>query len=46
VTDLAKLFAAIYGAAYLIAIDAIAQHVETAAGLIEAATGRAAMAMN
>ena len=40
-TDLAKLFAAIYGAAYLIAIDAIAQHVETAAGLIEAATVRA-----
>lgn len=37
-TDLAKLFAAIYGAAYPIAIDAIAQHVETAAGLIEAAT--------
>lgn len=36
-TDLAKLFAAIYGAAYLIAMDAIAQHAETAAGLIDAA---------
>lgn len=35
--DLAQLLAAIYGAAYLIAIDAIAQHVETAAELIEAA---------
>ena len=36
-TDIAQLLAAIYGAAYLIAIDAIAQHVEAAAGLIEAA---------
>ncbi len=36
-SDLALLLAAIYGAAYLIAIDAIAQHVETAAGLIDAA---------
>ncbi len=33
-TDLALLLAAIYGAAYLIAIDAIVQHVETAAGLL------------
>ncbi len=36
-TDLALLLAAIYGAAYLIAIDAIAQHVEAAAGLIDVA---------
>lgn len=33
-SDIALLLAAIYGAAYLIAIDAIAQHVETAAGLL------------
>lgn len=33
-SELAQILAAIYGAAYLIAIDAIAQHVETAAGLI------------
>ena len=36
-SDLAQFLAAIYGAAYLIAIDAIVQHVETAAGLIGAA---------
>ncbi len=36
-SDLALLLAAIYGAAYLIAMDAIAQHVEAAAGLIGAA---------